>query len=70
MIRLRLRGLTEHESRALNERRRLERSRPERADEREHAKRLEESWQQGGFNRRHSTLGYQSPVQFEMADRE
>ncbi len=44
--------MTEPESRALTERRRLEQSKQERADEREHAKMLEERWQQGGVNRR------------------
>jgi hypothetical protein len=47
-----LMGLTEPESRALSERRRLEKSRQERAGEKAHAEWLEERWQQGGSYRR------------------
>ena len=47
-----LTGLNEPESRALSERRRMEKSRQERADEREHVRTMEERWQQGGVNRR------------------
>ncbi len=47
-----LTGLTEPESKALNERRRVEKSREERARAKEHAEWLEEQWQQGGWQRR------------------
>ena len=47
-----LTGLTEPESRALTERRRMEKNRQERAAKRERDERWEESWQREGWNRR------------------
>ena len=45
-------GLTEPESKALTERRRVENSREERARAKKHAAWFEEQWQQGGWQRR------------------